>query len=363
MGFRRRPLEDVVVTPSFWRGRRVFLTGHTGFKGAWLALWLHKLGAEVSGYALLPPTQPSLFEGARISELVTSIMADIRDLPRLTAALRDANPELVFHLAAQALVRRSYADPIETFSSNLMGTVNLLDAMRSCPSVRAAVVVTSDKCYENRGLERGYVETDPLGGFDPYSSSKACAEIATAAYRRSFFGDGPAVATARAGNVIGGGDWAIDRLVPDAVRAYCSGQPVRLRYPYATRPWQHVLDPLAGYLLLAEKLLEGEVCAEAWNFGPADDHVAPVAQVVEALARKWGRDRAWEQDSGRHPHEAQLLGLDAGKAHTRLGWAPHLDMAQTIDWTAEWYLAWHDGADMRQVSELQLDRYRNLAKS
>jgi len=353
-------VENLEVNARFWRGKTIFITGHTGFKGGWLSLWLQTLGAKVAGYSLPASTEPSLFETARVSEGMNSVVGDVRDLAALTAAARQAAPEIIIHMAAQSLVRPSYADPVTTYSTNVLGTVNVLETARAIRGVRAVVIITSDKCYENIGEKRDFREGDPLGGHDPYSSSKACAEIVTAAYRRSFFERRTAVASARAGNVIGGGDWAADRLVPDAIRAFCAGQPVRLRYPRATRPWQHVLDPLAGYLLLAERLYAGEDCAEAWNFGPADDHIVPVAQIVEALARKWGRDRAWEQDPGQHPHEAQLLGLDAGKARTRLGWTPRLDMARTIDWTAEWYRAWRDGADLRRVSESQITRYGEL---
>ncbi len=363
MGFRQGAVEDLDLNPRFWRGKKVLLTGHTGFKGGWLALWLQTLGAKVAGYALPPPTDPSFFDTARVAYAMTSNVGDVRDLASLTAAVRQSDPEIIIHMAAQSLVRPSYEDPVATYSTNVMGTVNVLEAARAQSGVRAVVVVTSDKCYENTGAQREFRENDRLGGHDPYSNSKACAELVAAAYRYSFFpGDGAAIATARAGNVIGGGDWSADRLVPDAIRAFGAGRPVKLRYPHATRPWQHVLDPLAGYLLLAEKLCATPAdYAEAWNFGPAQNQAMTVADVIEAVAKKWDGGARWEQAPGTHPHEAQYLGINAGKACARLGWTPRLDIAQAIDWTVEWYRAWRDGADLRRLSEAQLDRYRALA--
>jgi CDP-glucose 4,6-dehydratase len=304
--FRQGAVENLGVNPRFWQGKKVLLTGHTGFKGGWLALWLQTLGAKVTGYALPPPTDPSFFDKARILHGMTSNVGDVRDLAALTSAVRQAAPEIIIHMAAQSLVRPSYADPVATYSTNVMGTVNVLEAARAQSAVRAIVIVTSDKCYENTGAQRAFRESDRLGGHDPYSNSKACAELVAAAYRDSFFsGDeaAAAIATARAGNVIGGGDWSADRLIPDAIRAFGAKLPVQLRYPHATRPWQHVLDPLAGYLLLAEKLCATPAdCAEAWNFGPAPDQVMTVANVVDAVAKKWGGGARWEQAPGTHPH-------------------------------------------------------------
>ena len=364
MEFRQGAVENLDVNPRFWQGKKVLVTGHTGFKGGWLALWLQALGAKVTGYALTPPTDPSFFDAARVAEGMASNVGDVRDLAALTAAVRQADPEIIIHMAAQSLVRPSYADPVDTYSTNVMGTVNVLEATRKHSEVRAVMIVTSDKCYENTGAQREFCESDRLGGHDPYSNSKACAELVAAAYRNSFFsgGESTAIATARAGNVIGGGDWSADRLIPDAIRAFGAEQPVQLRYPHATRPWRYVLDPLAGYLLLAEKLFTTPAGhAEPWNFGPAADQVMTVANVIEAVAKKWGGGARWEPAPGTHFHEAQYLGIDAGKARSRLGWQPRLDIAQSIDWTIEWYRAWRDGADLRCVSEMQLDRYSGLA--
>jgi CDP-glucose 4,6-dehydratase len=364
MGVGESALETLVMDAAYWRGRRVFVTGHTGFKGAWLVLWLHALGARVTGYALPPPTQPSLFEQAGVGDLIESIEGDIRDGAKLTTAMSAADPQVVFHLAAQALVRRSYDDPVETYATNVMGTVHVLEALRACAHARAVVVVTSDKCYENRDLERGYHEDDALGGHDPYSSSKACAEIVTAAYRRSFFGRGAALATARAGNVIGGGDWARDRLVPDMIRAFAGGTPVRIRNPGATRPWQHVLDPLAGYLRLAERLdAQGARHACAWNFGPGVDGSVAVRDVVDEGAKQWGGGACWQADVGDHPHEARVLALDAGLARRELAWTPRLGFAQGIAWTMRWYREVHvsGAARARALTLSQIHDYGGLA--
>lgn len=363
MEFGQGAVENLGVNPRFWQGKKVLLTGHTGFKGGWLALWLQTLGAKVTGYALAAPTDPSFFDTTRVVQGMTSMIGDVRDLASLTTSVGQADPEIIIHMAAQSLVRPSYSDPVATYSTNIMGTVNVLEAARKQSGVRAIVIVTSDKCYENTGAQREFREGDRLGGHDPYSNSKACAELVTAGYRDSFFsGSAPAIATARAGNVIGGGDWSADRLIPDAIRAFGAARPVQLRYPLATRPWQHLLDPLAGYLLLAEKLCATPAdYAGAWNFGPAANQVMTVAQVIEAIASQWGSGARWEAAQGAHPHEAQFLGIDAGKARMRLGWQPRLDIARTIDWTVEWYQAWRDGADLRRVSEAQIDRYRGLA--
>lgn len=347
------------MTLAFWNRKRVFLTGHTGFKGSWLSLWLQQLGAEVTGYALKPPTQPSLFEVANVASRMRSVIGDVRDLERLRACLNEERPEIVFHLAAQALVRPSYALPVETYATNVMGTAHVLESVRECNSVRVVLIVTSDKCYENQERLEGYRETDPIGGFDPYSSSKGCAELVTAAYRRSFFATGrPAVASARAGNVIGGGDWATDRLMPDVVRAFSAGKPVILRNPTAVRPWQHVLDPLAGYLALTERMWNsGMAYAEAWNFGPDEHSARPVNWLVEQMARLWNSAPGWRQADGSAPHEAHQLRLDCSKARARLGWTPRLDLDTALAWMVDWHRAHQHFEDMQQHTFAQIRRY------
>ena len=347
---------------SFWRGKRVLLTGHTGFKGSWLSLWLQRLGAEVIGYALPPATEPSLFEIARVGEGMTSLIGDLREPRPLAAACAEHRPEIVLHLAAQAIVRASYGDPVDTYSTNVMGTVHLLEAVRATPGVRAVVVVTSDKCYDNREIERGYREDDALGGRDPYSSSKACTELVARAYRDSFLASAePAVAlaTARAGNVVGGGDWGQDRLVPDILRSLLDRRTLRIRNPEATRPWQHVLDPLGGYLTLAERLWrDGRRFAEGWNFGPMDETPLPVGAMVERILGLWDEPIDVEIDPGPHLHEHHLLRLDPTKARERLGWSAKLSLPETLDWIVEWYRAYRDQADMRRFTEAQIDRYQ-----
>jgi CDP-glucose 4,6-dehydratase len=343
---------------GFWRGRRVFVTGHTGFKGGWLTLWLRTLGAEVAGYALAPPTEPALFDIARVAQGITHVLGDVRDAARLDAALRDFAPEVVIHMAAQPLVRASYADPVGTYATNVMGTVHLLEAVRRLHSVRAVVNVTTDKCYENREWLWGYREDEAMGGHDPYSSSKGCAELLTAAWRRSFLHEGVAVASARAGNVIGGGDWAAERLVPDVLKAFAQGEPVTLRNPLAVRPWQHVLEPLCGYLTLAQRLHEqGQAYAEGWNFGPADDDARPVGQVVQRLAAQWGEGAHWRQDPAAQPHEAQLLKLDCSKARQRLRWQPRWGLDETLRRIVAWHRAWLGGADMREHCLQEINDY------
>ncbi|WP_448152720.1 CDP-glucose 4,6-dehydratase [Castellaniella caeni] len=351
------------MNPSFWKGRRVFLTGHTGFKGGWLSLWLQKMGAQVTGFSLPAPTGPSLFDLARVAEGMTSLEGDVRDLAALTQALKDAQPEIVLHLAAQALVRQSYVSPVETYASNVMGTVHLLEAVRQCLSVHAVVVVTTDKCYENREWVWPYRENEPLGGHDPYSSSKACAELVTSAYRRSFFdGDSAgrsvaAIASARAGNVIGGGDWAADRLVPDVIASFLQRLPVRIRHPQAIRPWQHVLEPLRGYLLLAQRLVEsGSAYAEPFNFGPRAQDVQSVQWVVDEISKRMD-GCTWQQDGALHPHEAHTLRLDVSKAADRLGWYPWLRLPAALDLTVDWVRQWQAGCDVRSLTENQIDTY------
>lgn len=332
------------VNPDFWKDKRVFLTGHTGFKGGWLCLWLESMGAKVSGYALAPNTQPNLFALANVEAgLEKSYISDIRDLESLRSAMTASKPEIVFHMAAQPLVRYSYANPVETYATNVMGTVNLLESVRSCPSVRAVLVVTSDKCYENKEWSWGYRENEPMGGHDPYSNSKGCAELVVSSYRNSFFDPlryeehQVAVATGRAGNVIGGGDYSADRLVPDAVRAFESGQILKIRNPSAIRPWQHVLEPLSGYLLLAQALVErGPAVGEGWNFGPQDKDARPVHDVVDLLTKYWVGKASWEQDGAEQPHEANFLKLDCSKARQLLNWTPKWDLETAISKIMEW---------------------------
>jgi CDP-glucose 4,6-dehydratase len=353
-------VEDLVISSSFWLEKRVFLTGHTGFKGAWLSLMLDRLNARATGYALTPPTTPSLFELAAVGDHVEDIRGDVTDLSGLREAMAAAAPEIVIHMAAQPLVRAAYADPVLTYATNVMGTVNVLEAARHSPGVRLVLVVTTDKCYENKDWVWGYRETDPLGGRDPYSNSKACAELVCAAYRDSFFatGSGVKIVSARAGNVIGGGDFAIDRIVPDAVRAFVSRRSLRLRSPDAVRPWQHVLEPLTGYLLLIEAALSGAANGEGgWNFGPGPDSERSVDSLVARFASDWGAGARWTKDCGDHPHEARLLRLDTSKARETLGWSPLLDFNQTVHWTAQWYRAFADKRDMRAVTLEQVDSY------
>ncbi|WP_313950704.1 CDP-glucose 4,6-dehydratase [Accumulibacter sp.] len=353
-----------MIQPAFWKGRRVLITGHTGFKGSWLSLWLQGMGAEVIGYALPPATQPNLFEVAGVARQMVSILADIRDAERLGAAFARHRPEVVFHLAAQAEILPSYAHPAETYATNVMGTVNLLDAVRQTTGIRAVVVVTSDKCYDNRESGQAYREDDPLGGVDPYSSSKGCAELVTAAYRHSFFAPadharhGTALATARAGNAIGGGDWSANRLIPDAIRAFLDRRPLQVRHPGAIRPWQHVLEPLAGYLMLAEQLhRQGPSFAEAWNFGPAEDSTHSVEQVLQVLVGIWSDGAAWTGDGTSHPHEAHHLRLDASKAIAALGWHPVWSLDSALRMTVDWYRAHSHDADMAAISRQQINDY------
>jgi CDP-glucose 4,6-dehydratase len=366
MGHRPGKLEDLVMNPTFWEGKRVFLTGHTGFKGSWMSLWLQSLGAHVTGYALQPPTTPSLFDEAKVRVGMNSIIGDVRDLASLCSAMRQARPEIVIHMAAQPLVRYSYNDPVGTYATNVMGTVNVLEAVRLTGNVRCVVNVTTDKCYENRGWAWGYRETDALGGFDPYSNSKACSELVTQAYRSSFFAseDGSVVASARAGNVIGGGDWASDRLVPDAVAAFLAGRPVELRNPASTRPWQHVLEPLRGYLGLAERLFkDGQTFATGWNFGPNDEDVRPVSWVVERLATHWGSEAKWLGSEGNHPHEAAVLKLDISMARARLDWHPILRLDDALGLIVDWTKQRSNGEDVQRLTLAQIKHYQETAVS
>ncbi len=356
-----------MVDSSFWAGKVVLLTGHTGFKGSWLSLWLQSMGARVIGYALAPPTNPSLFEVAEVGKEMISIIGDIRDFDKLKSTFSEHKPEIIIHMAAQPLVRYSYANPIETYSTNVMGTVHLLEAARLSNSVRAIVNVTTDKCYENREWAWGYRENEPMGGFDPYSNSKGCSELVTAAYRNSYFHPekykehGVALASGRAGNVIGGGDWAEDRLIPDIIRAITKDEPVNIRNPYAIRPWQHVLEPLSGYLVLAKKLYEDDSSyAEGWNFGPNDEDAKPVQWIVERLTQAWGNDATWHVDKGDHPHEAHYLKLDCSKAKTRLDWYPRWHLEEALDRIVDWQKQYQQGANMKAVTLEQIDYYSKV---
>jgi CDP-glucose 4,6-dehydratase len=353
---------------SFWQSRRVLITGHTGFKGSWLSLWLQSLGARVVGYALDSPTEPNLFETAKVADGMSSVWGDVLNKSDLLGVIVKHRPEVVFHLAAQSLVRESYKNPVETFSTNVMGLAHLLEGVRTIGGVRAVVCVTSDKCYQNREWVWGYREDEPMGGYDPYSSSKGCSELVAAAYRNSFFNEreysqhGVAVATARAGNVIGGGDWAKDRLLPDLIRSVISGQDIVLRNPHAIRPWQHVLDPLAGYLMLAESLFKhGPRFSEAWNFAPAESHT--VSQVVGQLLSLWGSQVSARHDQSRQPHEDPYMILDSTKARVKLEWKPILELTASLSWIVEWVKRFQTGADMRSVTESQIKAYMDMAQS
>lgn len=347
--------------PAFWRGKRVLVTGHTGFKGSWLCLWLQSMGAELRGIALAPPTDPALFEVANVAKGMDHHIADIRNYSTLESLIPDFKPEILIHMAAQPLVRLSYQQPIATYATNVMGTVHVLEAARNAGTVRVIINVTTDKCYENREWVWGYREDEPMGGHDPYSNSKGCAELVSSAYRRSFLKqEGIALATARAGNVIGGGDWALDRLVPDVLRALEKQEPALIRNPDAIRPWQHVLEPLSGYLLLAERLYEqGQVVAEGWNFGPREEDAIPVQRVVECLCRAWGGGASWCLQPGKHPHEANFLKLDISKARKQLNWAPRWSMEFALSQITDWHKAWLTGQDMRAICLDQISQYQS----
>ncbi len=366
MGFGHRTLENLGVNVkaqidrSFWQGKRVFITGHTGFKGAWLSLWLNQLGAITKGFSLEPPTSPSLFRVLNIAGIIESEMGDICDSQAIANSLREFNPDVLIHMAAQSLVRRSYADPVGTYSTNVMGTVHVLEGARGCPNLRAIVNVTTDKCYENREWEWGYRENEPMGGHDPYSNSKGCAELVTSAYRKSFFctPQAPALASARAGNVIGGGDWAEDRLIPDILRAFSTNDAVVVRNPQATRPWQHVLEPLSGYLVLAQALYQsGHAFAEGWNFGPREQDARPVEWILNNMVSHWGAGAAWKLDDNPQPHEANYLKLDISKAQSRLSWSPTWNLELTLEKIVAWHRAWLAGEDMYSCSIAEINHY------
>ncbi len=358
------------MNPEFWRGRGVFLTGHTGFKGSWLALWLQSLGARVTGYALAPPTNPNLFTVGSVSSDMQSIIGDIRDEDALHSAMKRAEPEVVIHMAAQPLVRYSYQNPVETYQTNVIGTVNLFEAVRNCPTVRAVLNITTDKCYENQEWMWGYRESDRLGGYDPYSSSKACSELVSSAYRSSYFNPddysrhGVTLATARAGNVIGGGDWAEDRLLPDLLAAFLRKQSAIVRNPSSTRPWQHVLEPLSGYLMLAERMvIKGTDYGGGWNFGPRDSEARSVRDMADLVAELWGNGAAWTvRDSG-NLHEANLLKLDISKARAMIGWEPVLDLSKALKLLVDWTKQWAEGANMKEFTVTQIHEYQSQIRA
>jgi CDP-glucose 4,6-dehydratase len=353
---------------EIFKGKKVLVTGHTGFKGSWLCLLLHKLGADVYGYALQPPTNPSLFEAAKIRELITSEFGDVRELSQLQSFVQRVQPEIVIHMAAQPLVRDSYKIPVETYAVNVMGTVHLLETCRQTPGIKAIVNVTTDKCYENREWHWGYRENEPMGGYDPYSNSKGCSELVTAAYRNSYFNPaqydehGVGLASARAGNVIGGGDWANDRLIPDFIRSITKGETIKIRSPFAIRPWQHVLEPLTGYLTLAAQLYQhGARYADGWNFGPEDADARNVEWITKSLCEMWGDDAGYEVDTNPQPHEANYLKLDCSKAKAELGWFPRWNITQTLESIVAWNKAFLNGENIREVTNQQIETYLGLS--
>jgi len=357
MGFMMRHINS-----AFWNGKRVFLTGHTGFKGSWLSLWLQSMGSELHGLALNPPTTPALFDEARVGAGMQSTIGDIRDYDTVLARMKYCQPDIVIHMAAQPLVRYSYQAPIETYATNVMGTVHVLEAARHVGTVKAIVNVTTDKCYENKEWLWGYREDEPMGGYDPYSNSKGCSELVTSAYRRSFFHESNvAVASARAGNVIGGGDWATDRLIPDILSAFEKSKPVTIRNPHATRPWQHVLEPLSGYLVLAEQLyIEGQVFAEGWNFGPRDEDARSVQWIVEHMVEAWGNGASWQMDATNQPHEANYLKLDISKARARLNWSPTWSLRTALEKITDWHQCWLNKGDVQSKCLEQITNYQTI---
>ena len=361
-------MENMVINSSFWKNKKVLLTGHTGFKGSWLSVWLQKLGVNLIGFSNSIPTKPSLFELANVKDGMISLTGDIRDLIHLKEVIRDHKPEIIIHMAAQSLVHESYNNPVETYATNVMGTVNLLEAIRTIGKVRVIINVTSDKCYENKEWTRGYKEDDPMGGHDPYSGSKGCAELVTSSFRNSFFNPtqfekhAVAIASVRSGNVIGGGDWATDRLVPDIMKGILDNQPIKIRKPDAIRPWQFVLDPLNGYLLLAEKLWnEGSAYIGSWNFGPNEENIKQVSWLVEKLTQLWGNKTYYEIDNENYGHEATILKLDCSKANTKLGWFPKIDIEQALQWTVDWYRQYEKNNSIREFTERQIDNFNLLS--
>ena len=364
---RQGTMESLVMNPAFWKGKRVFISGHTGFKGSWLSLWLQELGAKVTGYSLPPPTSPNLFETINVADGMVSILGDVRDLYVLKGAMLEAQPEIVIHMAAQPLVRLSYDQPVETYVTNVMGTVHVLESVRHTPGIRAVLNITTDKCYENKEWEWGYRETEPMGGNDPYSNSKGCAELVTSAYRASYFSadtystHGVALASARAGNVIGGGDWAKDRLIPDILFAFEKSKPVKIRNPHAIRPWQHVMEPLRGYLMLAERLyVDGAAFSGGWNFGPYAYDSKPVDWIVREMARRWSTTARWEVDPKIQPHESKYLRLDISKAGHHLKWQPVIQLHDALELIVYWEQARLAGRDMRTITLSQIQSYQSL---
>lgn len=352
------------IDTKFWKGKKVLVTGHTGFKGSWLSLWLQKLGTDLVGFSKDVPTTPSLYELADVGKGMTSVIGDIRNYKQVEDLLKKNEPEIVIHLAAQAILRRSYQDPVETYSTNVMGTVNVLEAVRKSSSVKVVLNVTSDKCYQVKNSSEGYREDNPMGGFDPYSNSKGCAELVTSSYRNSFFNQndydkhGISLASARAGNVIGGGDWGSDRLVPDIMRGILGGKEITIRNPNSVRPWQYILDPLRGYLVLIEKLWEnGSNFSEGWNFGPITNDLKPVSWIVEKLSKLWEEEISWKVDKNENPHEEQFLKLDCSKAKSKLGWSSKMNIESSLEWTVEWYRKYKEGKNMKEVSENQINDF------
>jgi len=353
------------MNPEFWKNKNVLLTGHTGFKGSWLSLWLQRLGANLTGLALAPPTTPSLFETGKVADGMNSCIGDIRDRAFVEKVFSDSNPEIVIHMAAQPLVLYSYDNPVETYETNVMGTVHVLESCRQGKSVRAAIMVTSDKCYENKEWLWGYRENEAMGGHDPYSNSKGCSELVASAYRQSYFGGDKSkvrLATARAGNVIGGGDWAADRLIPDFMKSIMDNKPVVIRSPRSIRPWQHVLEPLCGYLSLAEELYNNKGFDEGWNFGPYESDAKEVEWIVKRIAERWGEGAEWRLDDKQHPHEANYLKLDCTKSRTKLDWQPRLDLSTTLDWIVSWYQHYQNKSDMHEVTVQEIARFEKLEK-